>query len=298
MSDCGCVAVSLASAGTPTPTAARTRRGRRRALRAPRARLRAPGVPEQDRSRAAASDADVRAAARADAGVLRLLRLALVGARTLAARAAGAARFPTRPSRRGARAALAQSLTPANIAAEVAYLRGRVARRSSGRTGSRGCCSSRRSCARGTTRRRGSGRARSQPLEREAAQRLEDWLPKLHYPIRIGEHDQTAFSFGLSWTGRASRAMRRWQRCSSSRARASTATDRDCPLAYEPSGEDFLSPCLAEADFMRRVLPPRGVRDVAARLPAADPDERPGRLARARRRDRSQPTRSSRTSTA
>jgi hypothetical protein len=32
--------------------------------------------------------------------------------------------------------------------------------------------------------------------------------------------------------------------------------DRNCPIAYEPSGEDFLSPCLAEADFMRRVLDP------------------------------------------
>jgi hypothetical protein len=32
--------------------------------------------------------------------------------------------------------------------------------------------------------------------------------------------------------------------------------DRACPLAYEPSGQDFLSPCLAEADFMRRVLAP------------------------------------------
>jgi hypothetical protein len=30
-----------------------------------------------------------------------------------------------------------------------------------------------------------------------------------------------------------------------------------CPIAYEPSGEDFLSPCLAEADVMRRVLPKR-----------------------------------------
>src|SRR4029079_1359242 len=29
-----------------------------------------------------------------------------------------------------------------------------------------------------------------------------------------------------------------------------------CPLNYEPSGEDFLSPCLAEADLMRRLLPP------------------------------------------
>src|SRR2546430_16212022 len=38
-----------------------------------------------------------------------------------------------------------------------------------------------------------------QPLESEAAARLKTWLPKLHYPIRIGEHDQTAFSFGLVW---------------------------------------------------------------------------------------------------
>src|SRR5512141_2906854 len=32
--------------------------------------------------------------------------------------------------------------------------------------------------------------------------------------------------------------------------------DKSCPLAFEPSGEDFLSPCLAEADFVRRILPP------------------------------------------
>jgi hypothetical protein len=38
------------------------------------------------------------------------------------------------------------------------------------------------------------------------------------------------------------------------RARAFYLDDRDCALAYEPSGEDFLSPCLAEADLMRRVL--------------------------------------------
>ena len=39
-----------------------------------------------------------------------------------------------------------------------------------------------------------------------------------------------------------------------SRARDYYLRDRNCPLAYEPSGEDFLSPCLAEADVMRRVL--------------------------------------------
>ena len=41
-----------------------------------------------------------------------------------------------------------------------------------------------------------------------------------------------------------------------SRARDYYLKDRNCPLAYEPSGEDFLSPCLAEADVVRRILPP------------------------------------------
>jgi hypothetical protein len=39
------------------------------------------------------------------------------------------------------------------------------------------------------------------------------------------------------------------------RSRDFYGQDRDCPLAYEPSGEDFLSPCLGGADLMRRVLP-------------------------------------------
>ena len=41
-----------------------------------------------------------------------------------------------------------------------------------------------------------------------------------------------------------------------SRTRTLYAADRDCPIGYEPSGQDFLSPCLAEADLMRRVLAP------------------------------------------
>jgi hypothetical protein len=40
-----------------------------------------------------------------------------------------------------------------------------------------------------------------------------------------------------------------------SRITAFYAKDRNCPMSYEPSGQDFLSPCLAEADLMRRVLP-------------------------------------------
>jgi hypothetical protein len=40
-----------------------------------------------------------------------------------------------------------------------------------------------------------------------------------------------------------------------SKARQFYLGDQNCPLGYEPSGEDFLSSCLGEADLMRRVLP-------------------------------------------
>jgi hypothetical protein len=94
------------------------------------------------------------------------------------------------------------------------------------------------------------------PLETEAAARIRSWLPKLHYPIRIGEHDQTAFSFGLiwDWAGVAGDTGMRAQLKDA--AQRFYVKDRNCPLTYEPSGQDFLSPCLSEADFMRRVLEP------------------------------------------
>ncbi len=92
------------------------------------------------------------------------------------------------------------------------------------------------------------------PLQNEAAARLKAWLPKLHYPIRIGEHDQTAFSFGLIWDWAAIAGDGEMRTLLADAARRFYLQDRNCPLDYEPSGEDFLSPCLAEADFMRRVL--------------------------------------------
>ncbi|HLG52385.1 MAG TPA: DUF2891 domain-containing protein [Steroidobacteraceae bacterium] len=94
------------------------------------------------------------------------------------------------------------------------------------------------------------------PLETEAADRIRNWLPKLRYPIRVGEHSQTAFAFGLirDWSVAAGDVA--MQALIDERSRAYYLADVDCPLQYEPSGEDFLSPCLAEADLMRRVLAP------------------------------------------
>lgn len=95
-----------------------------------------------------------------------------------------------------------------------------------------------------------------EPLEAAAAQRLADWLPKLAYPIREGEHAQTAFSFGLILDWARATGRTDIETAVVAKIRAFHLKDRACPLSYEPSGQDFLSPCIAEADVMRRVLPP------------------------------------------
>jgi hypothetical protein len=164
--------------------------------------------------------------------------------------------FPDAPFAADARSALAMSFTPDNIAGEVAYLQG-AGRASFERP--YGLAWLLRLAA--ELRRWDDPDARRwlttlTPLETETASRLKSWLPRLHYPIRIGEHDQTAFAFGLMWDWASVSGDAGMRELLTDAARRFYRHDRDCPLAYEPSGEDFLSPCLAEADFMRRVLAP------------------------------------------
>jgi hypothetical protein len=97
--------------------------------------------------------------------------------------------------------------------------------------------------------------ANAKPLEVIAVARLQQWLLKLSHPVRSGEHGQTAFSFGLLLDYARSTGNREFAGLLESKVRDFYLKDRDCPLTYEPSGEDFLSPCLAEADVVRRILP-------------------------------------------
>ena len=92
------------------------------------------------------------------------------------------------------------------------------------------------------------------PLEQAVIRRLESWLPKLSHPVRSGEHSQSAFALGLLLDYARGAGQCDFAALVESKIRAFYLADRDAPLAYEPSGEDFLSPCLAEADAMRRVL--------------------------------------------
>jgi hypothetical protein len=82
-------------------------------------------------------------------------------------------------------------------------------------------------------------------------------LPNLVYPIRVGEHSQTAFAFGLILDWARITGDAEMESLVEARSRAFYLGDRECPLSYEPSGQDFLSPCLAEADLMRRILAPQ-----------------------------------------
>ncbi|MBT8136885.1 MAG: DUF2891 domain-containing protein [Gammaproteobacteria bacterium] len=92
------------------------------------------------------------------------------------------------------------------------------------------------------------------PLEQAAAARFSDWVPKLDYPIRTGEHSQTAFAFGLAIDWARTAGNTALENLLQARIVELYGADRRCPLQYEPSGQDFLSPCLAEADLMRRVM--------------------------------------------
>jgi hypothetical protein len=164
--------------------------------------------------------------------------------------------FPDQPYAAAARAALARSLTAGNVAAEVAYVAGpgRVSfERPYGLAWLLQLAAELREWDDPDARRWLAALA---PLERVAAERFADWLPKLTHPIRTGEHSQTAFAFGLARDWAAAAGDDAMLELLDERIRALYLADRGCPLAYEPSGEDFLSPCLAEADLVRRVLQP------------------------------------------
>ena len=165
--------------------------------------------------------------------------------------------FPAAPFAAQARAALGRSLTDANVSGEVAYLSapGRVGfERPYGLAWLLQLAAELREWDDPEARRWSKTLA---PLEGLCAEQLFAWIPKLAYPIREGEHPQTAFAFGLAldWARGAGDAER--EALLRKRVVELYGKDRGCPIGYEPSGQDFLSPCIAEADLLRRVLPPK-----------------------------------------
>jgi hypothetical protein len=155
-------------------------------------------------------------------------------------------------------------LQPANIAGEVAYF-DRPGTRSFERTYGWGwllmlaaelrlaAAAGDASCARWASSLR--------PLTDTIVARYLEYLPRARYPIRYGIHPNSAFGLAcaLDYADVASDVELRDAARTS--ALAWFGSDRDLPAAWEPSGADFFSPSLIEADLMRRVLLPADFGD-------------------------------------
>ncbi len=162
--------------------------------------------------------------------------------------------FPGAPFVPSAREALRQSLTAENIAQEAAYLRAEGRASFERPYGLAWLLQLAAELREWDDPEAHQMVANLHPLEQAAKERLNDWLPKLSHPVRIGEHDQTAFALGLMLDYARAEKDEKFTRLVASKVGDFFLGDKNCPLAYEPSGEDFLSPCLAEADLVRRVL--------------------------------------------
>ncbi len=96
--------------------------------------------------------------------------------------------------------------------------------------------------------------ANLQPLTDLIVKNYIDFLPKLQYPIRVGEHTNTAFGLTFAWDYAILTGNTQLKDLIADRAVSFYMNDKNCPLNWEPGGSDFLSPCLEEVDIMIRVL--------------------------------------------
>jgi hypothetical protein len=107
---------------------------------------------------------------------------------------------------------------------------------------------------RGTTPDFARWRENIEPLAKAFVARYLAYLPRAACPLRGGTHPNSAF--GLAFALDYARASGEGDLAALCEAKARTwfGGDRDYPASWEPSGSDFLSPALVEADLMRRVL--------------------------------------------
>jgi hypothetical protein len=95
-----------------------------------------------------------------------------------------------------------------------------------------------------------------QPLTEIIVERYMDFLPRLVYPVRVGEHPNSAFGLAFAWDYAVTAGDTIFRDMIRKYSVQFFADDYGCPYSWEPGGYDFLSPCLEEADLMRRILAP------------------------------------------
>jgi len=93
------------------------------------------------------------------------------------------------------------------------------------------------------------------PLSNLIIQRYTEFLPKLLYPIRVGTHTNTAFGLALAYDYATYSKNEVFEKVIQENAIRLFQKDQDYSLNWEPSGNDFLSPCMEEMALMQRILP-------------------------------------------
>ncbi len=164
--------------------------------------------------------------------------------------------FPDLPQAAASEALFDAHLTAANIAAERSYL-ARPESRSFERTyGWAWLLELATELRRGTDAASRRWAATIQPLADAFVDRYIDYLPRQHYPLRGGVHSNSAFGLLFALDYARSAGAGTLEALCIERALAWFGGDHDAPVAWEPSGADFLSPVLIEAELLRRVLSP------------------------------------------
>jgi hypothetical protein len=94
-----------------------------------------------------------------------------------------------------------------------------------------------------------------QPLTDLIIDKYIEFLPRLNYPLRVGTHTNTAFGLSFAFDYAETVNHEALKAAIIERAKYFYLNDTNCPIIWEPSGSDFLSPCLEEAALMKRLLP-------------------------------------------
>jgi hypothetical protein len=115
------------------------------------------------------------------------------------------------------------------------------------------------------------------PLARALAQNFVEWLPKATYPVRYGVHQNSAFGFSRALPYARARDSVLGEALTS-KARQWFEADSDYPARFEPSGSDFLSPALTEAELMAQLLPPDAFASWLERFLPGIADQMPAEL--------------------
>ena len=183
-------------------------------------------------------------------------------------------RFPQNPETTQIRALFDANLTPAKAAGELAYL----ARPASGGFERPYGWAWLLMLAAELERHNGQAWAQAlRPLAQAFADRFKSFLPKATYPIRTGTHYSTAFALALASEYAGEVGDHDLTQLIEATAKGWYLADAGA-AAWEPSGDDFLSPTLVEAECLRRVLSAADFRLWFARFLPEAASRRPASL--------------------